>query len=259
MNPVLNISAYLFVSLNDTAALRESIRSQAATRGLRGTVILATEGINLFLAGGHESVRGFLQWLRGDARFESLAAKESESDSVPFARLLVKVKPEIIRMNHPTIRPHHEPAHAPAQAPANARAPALAAATLARWLDAGHDDAGRPVVMLDTRNAFEVGHGHFEHAVDWNIARFSDFPAAALEHRAALEGSTVVTYCTGGIRCEKAALFMREAGIADVWQLDGGILQYFETVGARHFVGDCFVFDARETVDATLQAVPANV
>lgn len=249
MKPVLNISAYLFVSLNDTAALRESIRSQAATRGLRGTVILATEGINLFLAGGHQSVRGFLQWLRGDARFELLAAKESESDSVPFARLLVKVKPEIIRMNHSTSRPHH--------APAQARAPALAAATLARWLDAGHDDAGRAVVMLDTRNAFEVGHGHFEHAVDWNIARFSDFPAAALAHRAALEGSTVVTYCTGGIRCEKAALFMRDAGIADVWQLDGGILQYFETVGARHFVGDCFVFDARETVDATLQALPA--
>ena len=251
MKPVLNISAYLFVRLNDTAALRESIRSQAATRGLRGTVILATEGINLFLAGGHESVRGFLQWLRGDARFESLAAQESESDVVPFARLRVKIKPEIIRMNHPTIRPQH--------APAQARAPALAAATLARWLDAGRDDAGQPVVMLDTRNAFEVGHGHFERAVDWNIARFSDFPAAALAHRSALKGSTVVTYCTGGIRCEKAALFMREAGIADVWQLDGGILQYIETVGARHFVGDCFVFDARETVAATLLAVPADV
>ena len=222
---------------------------------MRGTVILATEGINLFLAGGHESVHGFLQWLRGDARFEPLAAKESESDSVPFERLLVKVKPEIIRMNHPTIRPQHAPAHARA----NARAPALAAATLARWLDAGHDDAGRPVVMLDTRNAFEVGHGHFENAVECNIARFSDFPAAALAHRAALEGSTVVTYCTGGIRCEKAALFMREAGIANVWQLDGGILKYFETVGARHFVGECFVFDARETVDAMLQARPADL
>ena len=113
--------------------------------------------------------------------------------------------------------------------------------------------------MLDTRNAFEVGHGHFENAVECNIARFSDFPAAALAHRAALEGSTVVTYCTGGIRCEKAALFMREAGIANVWQLDGGILKYFETVGARHFVGECFVFDARETVDAMLQARPADL
>ena len=249
MKPVLNISAYLFVSLNDTAVLRESIRSQARTRRLRGTVILATEGINLFLAGGHESVRGFVQWLRGDARFEPMAAKESESDSVPFARLLVRVKPEIIRMNHPTIRPQY----------AHARAPTLAPATLARWLDDGHDDAGRPVVMLDTRNAFEVGHGHFENAVECNIARFSDFPEAALAHRAALEGSTVVTYCTGGIRCEKAALFMREAGIANVWQLDGGILKYFEAVGARHFVGECFVFDARETVDAMLQARPADL
>ena len=213
MKPVLNISAYLFVSLSDAAALKESIRSQAAARNLQGTVIVATEGINLFLAGDHEAVRGFLQWLRGDARFKRLAATESESDSVPFARLRVKLKPEIIRMNHPTIRPQQ------------ARAPALSAATLARWLDAGHDDVGRPLVMLDTRNAFEVGHGHFEHAVDWNIARFSDFPAAALAHRATLEGSAVVTYCTGGIRCEKAALFMRDAGVDNVWQLDGGILK----------------------------------
>ena len=113
--------------------------------------------------------------------------------------------------------------------------------------------------MLDTRYAFEVEHGHFEHAVDWNIAHLSDFPAAALEHRATLEGSPVVTYCTGGIRCEKAALFMREAGIADVWQLDGGILQYFESVGARHFAGEWLVFDARETAHATLPAVPADV
>ena len=243
MHPVLNISAYLFVSLNDTAALRESVRSQAEALGLKGTVILADEGINLFLAAAHAPVRSFVRWLQTDPRFASLEAKESESDVRPFKRLRVKLKREIIRMNHPTIRPQA------------ARAPAVDAITLARWLRARHDDAGRPLVMLDTRNAFEVEQGRFEGAVDWNIARFSDFPKAALEHRDELRGKTVVSYCTGGIRCEKAALFMAEVGIENVLQLDGGILKYFEQVGSQHFAGACFVFDAREALDGSLLAV----
>ena len=245
MKAILNISAYRFVTLSDTAALRESIRSQAAALGLKGTVLLAEEGINLVLAGGHEAVLQFLRWLKADSRFEALAVKQSESDTVPFGKLLVKVKREIIRMNHPTIRP------------AAARAPSVDAATLARWLQAGHDDAGRCVVMLDTRNAFEVAQGRFSGAVDCNIAKFSDFPAAALAHRREFEGKTVVSYCTGGIRCEKAALFMTGAGMANVLQLDGGILKYFEHVGSQHFSGECFVFDAREQLDCSLH--PASV
>ncbi len=242
MKAILNISAYLFVSLSDTAALRESIRSQAGALGLKGTVLLAEEGINLVLAGPHENVHAFIAWLTADQRFTELAPKQSESDAVPFGRLLVKVKREIIRMNHPAIRPATE------------RAPSVNSKTLARWLGAGHDDAGRPVVMLDTRNAFEVAHGRFSGAIDFNIAKFSDFPQAALAHRHEFEGKTVVSYCTGGIRCEKAAIFMAEAGIAHVLQLDGGILKYFEDVGLRHFEGECFVFDAREVLDSALQA-----
>lgn len=240
MKPILNISAYLFVTLTDTQALRESIRSQAAERGLLGTVLLAEEGINLFLAGAPEAVRGFVAWLRGDARFAALAPKESLSDAVPFGRLLVKVKPEIIRMNHPQFRPE------------SGRAPAVDARTLARWLDAGHDDSGREVVMLDTRNAFEVDHGRFENAIDWRIAKFTEFPQALRAHAAELQGKTVVSYCTGGIRCEKAALFMAEAGVENVLQLEGGILKYFEEAGGKHFDGHCFVFDERESVDAAL-------
>jgi UPF0176 protein len=144
-------------------------------------------------------------------------------------------------MNHPTIRPQHE------------RAPVLDATTLARWLERGHDDAGREVVTLDTRNAFEVDAGRIKGALDWRLARFSDFPAAALAHRAALAGRTVVSYCTGGIRCEKAALFLQEVGIGPVWQLDGGLLKYFEATGGRHFEGACFVFDERETLDTALR------
>jgi UPF0176 protein len=243
VNSILNISAYLFVSLFDTAALRESIRSQASARQLKGTVLLAEEGINLFLAGDVEAVHGFLAWLREDSRFAPLQAKESRTDSVPFKKLLVKVKPEIIRMNHPTIRPEA------------ARAPAVDAKTLARWLRSGLDDAGQAVVMLDTRNAFEVAHGSFNGAVHWKLRKFSDFPEAALMHAAELQGKTVVSYCTGGIRCEKAAIFMAQVGMQNVLQLDGGILKYFEDVGSEHFAGECFVFDEREALAGDLSAV----
>jgi UPF0176 protein len=145
-------------------------------------------------------------------------------------------------MNQPQVRP------------AAARAPALDAATLARWLDTGRDDTGRALVLLDTRNGFEVDAGAFVGALDWRLEKFSDFPAAAAAHRGVLDGRTVVTYCTGGIRCEKAALALQAAGVERVWQLDGGILRYLEQVGGRHWRGRCFVFDERESLDADLAA-----
>jgi UPF0176 protein len=213
---ILNISAYRFVPIDDPVVLQRRIRAQAEGAGARGTVLIAEEGINLFLAGPTAPMRAFVDWLRTDERFATLETKESWSDAIPFGKLLVKVKREIIRMNRPTIRPHAQ------------RAPALDARTLARWLDAGHDDAGRPVVTLDTRNAFEVDQGRFAGAIDWRLARFSEFPDAVRANREALQGKTVVSYCTGGIRCEKAALVLRDEGLENFWQLDGGILRYFE-------------------------------
>ncbi len=236
----LNISAYQFVTVSDTAELRESVRSHALALGLKGTVLIAEEGINLFVAGAPEAVRSFVGWLRTDARFAGLAVKESVSDALPFGKLIVKVKPEIIRMNQHAVRPQAQ------------RAPAVAPRELKRWLDQGHDDAGRPVLMLDTRNQFEVEHGRFEGAVSWQLSKFSDFPQALLKHREQLQGKTVVSYCTGGIRCEKAALFMQAAGVDKVLQLDGGILKYFEETGGAHFEGTCFVFDERETLNPAL-------
>jgi UPF0176 protein len=241
----LNIAAYRFVAIDDAPVLRERLHAHAAALGFKGTVLLAAEGINLFLAGAADALRGFVAWLREDERFAGLEVKESWSDAPPFGRLRVKVKAEIIRMDRPAIRP------------VQGRAPSVDGATLARWLDAGHDDAGRPVVTLDTRNAFEVGHGRFAGAIDWQLQRFGDFPQALEANRAALAGKTVVSYCTGGIRCEKAALLMAEAGVENVLQLDGGILKYFEQTGGRHFEGRCFVFDARETLTPTLE--PARV
>jgi UPF0176 protein len=175
-----------------------------------------------------------------------MAIKESWSDTPPFRKLLVKVKREIIRMNHPAIQPER------------GRAPAVDAVTAKRWLDQGCDDEGRPVVTLDTRNAFEVDHGTFEGAIDWRLQRFSEFPQALREHIHELQGKTVVSFCTGGIRCEKAALYMREAGLDHVFQLEGGILRYFEEAGADHFSGNCFVFDEREALDPMLNAAQAH-
>jgi UPF0176 protein len=242
---VLNIAAYRFVTLDDPLAVRESVLALARSCDLRGTVLLAHEGINFCLAGSETPVRSFLTALRADARFAGLEVKESWSADQPFRKLLVKVKREIIRMNHPAVQP------------AQGRAPAVDATTAKRWLDRGHDDEGRPVVTLDTRNAFEVDHGTFEGAIDWRLDRFSDFPAALDAHKADLEGKTIVSFCTGGIRCEKAAIYMREAGLTNVWQLDGGILKYFEETGGAHFQGNCFVFDEREALDAGLSPTKA--
>ncbi|MDN6302948.1 MAG: sulfurtransferase [Brachybacterium sp.] len=235
MEPVLNIAAYLFTPITDREQLRPVLRERAEAAGLKGTVLLAEEGINLFLAGEAPAVRGFVDELREDPRFAALTTKESWSAEQPFRKMLVKLKREIIRMDHPTIRPADE------------RAPAVAPSTLKRWLDQGHDDEGRDIVMLDTRNAFEVEYGTFEGALDWRLARFTHFPDAASAHRDALEGKTVVSFCTGGIRCEKAAIHLRDEGI-DALQLDGGILGYFEHVGRDHYDGECFVFDEREAL-----------
>jgi len=236
------VAAYRFVPIAEPQLLRDRIEAQAASLHLLGTVLVAGEGINLFLAGAADSIRAFLDWLREDARFAQLHAKQSWSERQPFRKLRVKVKREIIRMNHPAIQP------------ASGRAPAIDAATVKRWLDQGHDDAGRAVVTLDTRNAFEIEYGTFEGAIDWHLSKFSEFPQALAAHRAQLEGKTVVSFCTGGIRCEKAALYMLESGLQNVWQLDGGILQYFEETGGAHYKGECFVFDEREALGKDLSA-----
>jgi UPF0176 protein len=241
---ILNISAYKFVPLPDADALRDSLLARATALQLKGTILLAEEGINLFLAGPAPAVQDFVAQLQQDPRFADLAPKESWSATQPFKKMLVKVKREIIRMDHPTIRP------------ADGRAPAVTAATLSRWLDAGVDDAGRPVVLLDTRNGFEVDEGTFEGAIDWRLDKFSDFPQALLAHRAELQDKTVVSFCTGGIRCEKAAIFMREHNLPNTYQLEGGILKYFEETSGAHYRGNCFVFDERRTVDTRLDPQP---
>ena len=243
MNDILNISTYKFVPLVDTLALRDTLAARALALSLKGTILLAEEGINLFVAGPAQAVRSFISQLKTDARFADIAPKESWSASQPFRKMLVKVKGEIIRMNHPAIKP------------AQGRAPAVDAQTVKRWLDQGHDDEGRPVVTLDTRNTYEVEEGTFSGAIDWRLNKFTEFPDALQAHKAELNDKTVISFCTGGIRCEKAAIYMREAGLAHVYQLEGGILKYFEETGGAHYQGGCFVFDERRALAADLSTV----
>jgi UPF0176 protein len=237
---ILNISAYRFVSLDDLPALRERVLAQCHALALKGTILLAPEGINLFLAGAREAIDAFMCWMREDPRFAGLQAKESLSDDVPFKRMRVRLKKEIITLRYPTIRPE------------GGRAPAVDAITLKRWLDQGHDDEGREVVLLDTRNAYETDVGMFPQAVDYRIASFTELPAALAADQSRYADKTVVSYCTGGIRCEKFALHMQDVGMQRVYQLEGGILKYFEDVGGEHWHGDCFVFDDRGAIDKAL-------
>lgn len=238
---VVNISCYKFVSLTDREALKAALTARCLELDLKGTILLAPEGINVFLAGSRQAIDAIVAHLRADPRFGDLAPKESLSAEPPFKRMRVRLKKEIITMKHPLIRPEE------------GRAPAVPAAKLKQWLDRGCDDEGRPVVMLDTRNDYEVAAGTFENAVDYDIGIFSEFPPRLAEHLADYAGKTVVSFCTGGIRCEKAAIHMKAIGIEHVYQLEGGILKYFEEVGGAHYRGDCFVFDGRETLSADLQ------
>ena len=244
MKSILNIAAYLFVSLDGLPDLRAKMLEECNARNLKGTILLTGEGINMFLAGAENEMRGFLAWLRSDPRFQTIEAKESWSETQPFKKMLIKLKNEIIRMNHPSIRPEE------------GRANFIAPKKLQEWLDRGTDDEGRPVVMVDTRNAFEVDYGTFENALHFNIEKFTEFPAAISAQKEALAGKTLVSFCTGGIRCEKSGLYMREIGMEHSYQLEGGILKYFEEVGAAHYKGSCFVFDEREALEPNLDSIP---
>ncbi|MEO7251235.1 MAG: sulfurtransferase [Arenimonas sp.] len=237
MASILNIAAYRFIAIADPVAVVARVRALCETQSLRGSVLVAEEGINLFLAGSPEGIHAFLAGLGEDQRFADLPVKFSESEAQPFKRLKVKLKREIITFGAPPAQP----------------ADSLAPGQLRDWLRSGRDDKGREIVLLDTRNRQEVEFGSFQDAVTLPIDRFTDLPAAVEIHRERFQGKTVVSFCTGGIRCEKAVPWMTRNGFENVLQLEGGILGYFEQVGAEHFHGECFVFDERVALDPQLR------
>jgi len=241
MASILNIAAYRFVRIDEPALVVARVRGLCEALELRGTVLVAPEGINLFLAGAPEGIHQFLGRFGQDPRFAGMEVKFSDSDVVPFKRLRVKLKREIITFRKEEL------------APGEGRAQSLSPGQLRDWLRQGRDDQGRELVLLDTRNRQEVAFGTFEGALTLPIDRFTQLPEALEPHREQFRGRTVVSFCTGGIRCEKAALWMSQAGYENVLQLEGGILGYFEQVGAESYAGRCFVFDDRVALDPQLQ------
>jgi RluA family pseudouridine synthase len=232
---ITNISCYQFAALSELKALRQRLLVQCKASDLKGTILLSTEGINMFVAGIREHVDALVAELHAVPGLEGLKPKYSESAEQPFRRMLVRIKKEIIAFGVEGIEP------------AKYTSPRLEPKVLKQWLD-----EGRPVILYDTRNDYEVKLGTFKGAVIAGIDSFRDFPAAVAKLPPEMKHAQVVSFCTGGIRCEKAAPFLERAGFEHVWQLDGGILKYFEECGNSHYDGELFVFDQRVGVDPGL-------
>jgi UPF0176 protein len=230
-----NIAAYKFASLTDLKTLRSRLLNLCKEWNLKGTILLSTEGINLFVAGEPDKIERLLVELRSIPGLEKLEVKVSESDHQPFNRMLVRIKKEIIAFGVPGIDPGKR------------TSPKLPAKMLKQWLD-----EGRPITLLDTRNDYEVKLGTFKNALPIGIDHFRDFPAAVSKLPAGMKEQPIVMFCTGGIRCEKAGPFMEREGFKNIFQLEGGILKYFEECGGTHYQGECFVFDQRVGVDPSL-------
>lgn len=239
-----NLAAYRFVALDNTGTLAAAIRERGEAAGLRGTVLLAPEGINLFLSAPRERLDAFLHWLEiAEPRLAGLACKWSYSESAAFARFKVKCKAEIISFRDDRCSPLAR------------SAASVDPSTLRDWLRRGCDDQGKRLLLLDTRNREEIAWGTFAGAEVLDIDRFTDLPGAVAERSDSWRGHRIVSFCTGGIRCEKAALWLEDHGFDDVLQLQDGILGYFEQVGGEGYDGACFVFDERVALRPDLSPV----
>ncbi|MBX2878334.1 MAG: hypothetical protein KTR32_00300 [Granulosicoccus sp.] len=243
-----NISGYRFTPLDNLEKLQERLKSSLTHCGVRGAVVLAEEGVNVTLAGTA------MQIGRAQAVFEEhpplrgIWYKKSQSDRVPHTRLRVRIRKEIVSFDgEDSVRFQ---AHRP-------QAPTVSPAKLEKWLD-----ENRSVVLLDTRNDYEIVSGRFTDSIDLNIKHFKHFKRGSLE---AIEQGLidtdvpVITYCTGGIRCEKAAPWLLEQGLHEVYQLEGGIINYLQKTSARYWQGDCFVFDERVELNHQLQPTGAGL
>ncbi|MFK7819518.1 MAG: sulfurtransferase, partial [Planctomycetaceae bacterium] len=236
MSQFVNIAAYKFVTLNRLEERREHLRGLTERLGLKGTILLSEEGLNSFLAGTRQAIDEYLSILQSEPEFADLEVKESFSDEQPFSRMLVRIKNEIIAFGVDGIDPREETSKR------------ITAKELKQWYD-----EGRPFKILDTRNDYEIELGTFKNAIPIGVNHFRDFPEAVEKLPDDLRDEPIVTFCTGGIRCEKAGPFMESAGFNNIYQLDGGILKYFEECGGEHYDGDCFVFDKRVALDPQLE------
>jgi len=236
---ILNIAGYRFVELTQLQKLQDHFQSACRALQLKGTILLSKEGINISLAGQKTNINAFQALLSQDPCFTGMSFHESWSTDVPFKKLKIKIKKEIITFKQDSkINPFH-------------RAPSISPHLLKQWLDDKKD-----ITLLDTRNEYEIAYGTFKDAINPHIKHFTEL-ATELH---LLDGEKpIVMFCTGGIRCEKAASYMDALGFQQVYQLDGGILGYFKSVGGAHWIGNCFVFDERIAIDAEMKAASVDL
>ena len=223
---------YQFTRFPDPEGLRPAVLAAAVEHGIRGTILLAGEGINGTIAGPKSAVDAVLSKLRALPGCKALRVQESQSETQPFGRMKVRLKREIVTMGQPWVDPMTGAGQRVAAKDWNA-------------LIRAHD-----VAVIDTRNAYEVAIGSFQGAVDPATDSFGDFPGWWQQNAHRFAGKRIAMFCTGGIRCEKSTAYLMSHGVADVFHLDGGILNYLETVAPDDnlFDGECFVFDGRVSV-----------
>lgn len=223
---ILNIAGYKFTHLSGLNELRSELLR--LLQAVRGTVLLSQEGININLAGAEEDIRAFQTQLDQLPFLKGIRFHQTFSEKIPYKFLKVKIKKEIITFRQPNVDVLKQ------------RAKGISPTELKNWLENNKD-----FILLDTRNEFEVAKGTFSGAIDLKLNDFGEFPEKASQLP---PDKPIVMFCTGGIRCEKAAVYLENQGFSNVYQLDGGILGYFAEVGRSHYQGDCFVFDEREVV-----------
>lgn len=237
--PIIVAALYRFARFDDPAAMRAPLLELCGQLGIKGTLLLAAEGINGTVAGTENAIATLVDHLRGLPDCAALDVKYSTAAEMPFHRMKVRLKREIVTMGEPDIDPRASVGSYVAPEEWNALI------------------ADPETLVIDTRNDYEVAIGTFAHAVDPHTPSFRDFPAWFREHREdLLDGKKkVAMFCTGGIRCEKSTSFLRAEGVEDVFHLKGGILKYLETVPAAESLwqGECFVFDERVAVGHGLE------
>ena len=223
---------YRFAPFDDPAGLRQPLSDLCAARDVKGTLLLAREGVNGTIAGGADDIAAVIDHIRALPGCADLDVKYSSAAAMPFGRLKVRLKKEIVTMKVPGIDPARD---------------AGAYIAPAEW-NALIDDPG--TVLIDTRNDFEVGYGSFAGALNPRTASFGEFPGWWRANADRFAGKRVAMFCTGGIRCEKSTAFLRSEGVEDVVHLKGGILAYLEQVpeSESRWHGGCFVFDERVSV-----------
>ncbi|PTY36263.1 hypothetical protein BGP77_02835 [Saccharospirillum sp. MSK14-1] len=230
--PIVVTALYHFVRLDDHTQYRQPLLDLMDARGIRGTLLLASEGINGTVAGSQEAITELLDWLQSHPPFAGLSHKESFCDEMPFYRTKVKLKKEIVTMGVEGIDPRH------------------IVGTYVKPQDWNALISDPDVLLIDTRNDYEVGIGTFEGAVNPNTQTFREFPEYVERELDPERHTKVAMFCTGGIRCEKSTAFLKEKGFDEVYHLEGGILKYLEEVPEAQSMwrGECFVFDNRVTV-----------